>query len=266
MRHGARTNAGKRLKGSLTGPTAQKPGRLPPFAEYEAPDDYLRSKSADELASMATRDAVNELERRHRDADGIKFAWKESGRYSEGYRVKPGRSSPSFSGTRNTPGRNARARANSNVFEGDSMSVSARPNYAEFQRNVEVSPEYEEIIRSYIRFASKSLNTRLDELKAKAEIAYAERDRVGGLRMLDAIKTHRIWATKGNLSAVFDVIPNVMPGEPPEHVYKQDVWEKKWTPLIWSIPREQDTIEVFVAAANGRKSSKRKSRAPRRSR
>ena len=92
MRAGARRNAGKRLKGSLSGPSQRKPGRLAPFDAYMPDEDYLMRLSAEELAYMGTTSAIEELRRRHRDSDGIKFVWKESGRLSQNYTVKKGRS------------------------------------------------------------------------------------------------------------------------------------------------------------------------------
>lgn len=66
-----RRNAGRRtFRGE------PKAGRLPRLPAYAVGDEYLFSVGSKELARMGTPEAVAELQRRGRDADGVKLAWK----------------------------------------------------------------------------------------------------------------------------------------------------------------------------------------------
>lgn len=72
---GARRNP-RRNAGRRTFQGEPKPGRLPRLPAYSAPSGDLFGVGSKELARMGTPEAVAELQRRGRDADGVKLAWK----------------------------------------------------------------------------------------------------------------------------------------------------------------------------------------------
>lgn len=71
------TNAGRRMRGSLNGPTVQRDGRK---AANPRRDPSMVALSTTKLVALAQANdtaAIEELRIRDRDRDGVKLAWKQ---------------------------------------------------------------------------------------------------------------------------------------------------------------------------------------------
>lgn len=71
------TNAGRRMQGSLDGPTKQRAGRKAANPRRAPQMVALSTVRLVELARAGDTDALEELKTRGRDADGVKLAWKQ---------------------------------------------------------------------------------------------------------------------------------------------------------------------------------------------